>query len=171
MGSLTKFHKLPIIDFTKENIKPNTESWSKVCQQVICALENYGCFVASYPQISIQLHNSLLHGLEELFLLPTQTKMQNKSDKPLYGYVGQIPFIPLYESMGIDYANTQPGIQNFTNLMWPKGNIAFRYDKFIFHPLFFICYIFFLEDWSFWSLKLDQFHHLILQVFVGYYDH
>lgn len=126
MGSLTFSHKLPIIDFTMENLKPGTNSWSKARKEAVGALEEYGCFVALYDKVSLKIHDDVFQALEELFHLPTQKKVQNKSSKPLYGYVGQIPFIPLYESMGIDSANTLEGIQNFTNFMWPNGNNAFR---------------------------------------------
>ncbi|KAF5935868.1 hypothetical protein HYC85_026997 [Camellia sinensis] len=95
MGSLTQ-HKLPIIDFTKENLKPGTSSWHKASKQVLSALEEYGCFVAVYDEVSLDLHDKVFNKLEELFDLPTATKMQNKSSKPLYGYVGQIPVVPLY---------------------------------------------------------------------------
>ncbi|KAJ8560691.1 hypothetical protein K7X08_022551 [Anisodus acutangulus] len=125
MGSVTVPHKLPIIDFTIENLEPGTNSWSKARKEAICALEEYGCFVALYDKISLKIHDDVFQALEKLFDLPTQTKVQNKSGKPLYGYVGQIPFIPLYESMGIDNANTLEGIQNFTNFMWTNGNNAF----------------------------------------------
>ncbi|KAJ0714126.1 putative isopenicillin N synthase [Helianthus annuus] len=54
-----------------------------------------------------------------------EVKVQNKSTKPLYGYVGQIPFIPLYESMGFDYSNTHDGVKSFVDVMWPDGNEAF----------------------------------------------
>ncbi|MCD7470129.1 hypothetical protein HAX54_009714 [Datura stramonium] len=121
MGSLTVSHKLPIIDFTEVNLEPGTSTWSKARKEAVCALEEYGCFVALYDKI----HDDVFQELEELFHLPIHTKVQNKSTKPLYGYVGQIPFIPLYESMGIDNANTLQGIQNFTNFMWPNGNNAF----------------------------------------------
>ncbi|KAF5935863.1 hypothetical protein HYC85_026992 [Camellia sinensis] len=105
MGSLTQ-HKLPIIDFTKENLKPGTSSWDKTSKQ----------------SFMIKVFNKV----EELFELPTATKMQNKASIPLYGYVGQTPSLPLCESMGIDGANTLEGIQKFTNIMWPNGNDDFR---------------------------------------------
>ncbi|KAL7162382.1 hypothetical protein ACSBR2_042797 [Camellia fascicularis] len=81
--------------------------------------------VAVYDEVSLDLHDKVFNKLEELFDLPTTTKMKNKSSKPLYGYVGQIPIVPLYESMGIDDANTLEGIQNFTKVMWPNGNDGF----------------------------------------------
>ncbi|CAK9174665.1 unnamed protein product [Ilex paraguariensis] len=124
MGSL-KQHKLPIINFNKENLKPGTSSWFDICNEVTRALEEYGCFVTSYDKISSELHDAVFLALAELFDLPTQTKVQNKSSKPLYGYVGQISFIPLYESMGIDYSTTHEGIQSFTKVMWPNGNDDF----------------------------------------------
>ncbi|KAK2984903.1 hypothetical protein RJ640_008668 [Escallonia rubra] len=124
MGSLTQ-HKLPVIDLTEENLKSTSDSWLTICKNVTRALEEYGCFTAVYDKVSVDLHNAVFHALEELFDLPTETKVQNKSKKPLYGYVGQIPFIPLYESMGIDDSNTPEGIQNFTKVMWPSGNESF----------------------------------------------
>ncbi|KAG8379885.1 hypothetical protein BUALT_Bualt07G0135800 [Buddleja alternifolia] len=135
MGSLTKHHKLPVIELiTNENLKPGTESWSKTCKEVVSALEEYGCFVGSYDKMTQEIHNGVYNALEELFDLPTHIKMENKSNKPLYGYVGQVPLIPVFESMGIDYANTFEGIQSFTNVMWPNGNQGFsenllRYTK------------------------------------------
>ncbi|XP_057503960.1 probable 2-oxoglutarate-dependent dioxygenase AOP1 [Actinidia eriantha] len=124
MGSLVQ-HKLPIVDFTKENLKLGTNSWHKASRVVVSALEEYGCFVALYDGVSLGLHDEVFHAMEELFNLPTSTKVQNKSNKPLYGYVGQIPIVPLYESMGIDEANTIEGIQKFEKAMWPNGNDGF----------------------------------------------
>ncbi|GFQ02989.1 probable 2-oxoglutarate-dependent dioxygenase aop1.2 [Phtheirospermum japonicum] len=124
MGSHT-VHKLPIIKFTDKNSKHGTESWSKACNEVILALEEYGCFVALYDKITQEIHNGVFEAMQELFDLPTHIKVQNKSTKPLYGYVGQIPLIPLYESMGIDNANTLQGLHNFTKVMWPNGNEGF----------------------------------------------
>ncbi|KAM7480401.1 hypothetical protein LguiA_028614 [Lonicera macranthoides] len=124
MGSLS-LHKLPIVDFTKNNLEPGLSSWSETCTDVRNALEEYGCFIAVYDKVSVELNNTIFRALKELFDLPTEIKVQNKSSKPLYGYVGQIPFIPLYESMGIDFANTLEGIQSFTNVMWPNGNDGF----------------------------------------------
>lgn len=124
MGSLIQ-HKLPIIDFTKENLKPGTTSWYKARKDVVLALEEYGCFVAEFDEVSLELHGKVFQALEVLFDLPTATKMQNQSSKPLYGYVGQIPVVPLYESMGIDDANILEGIQNFIKVMWPNGNDGF----------------------------------------------
>ncbi|KAH6758775.1 hypothetical protein C2S51_019010 [Perilla frutescens var. frutescens] len=124
MGSLT-VHKLPVIEFTDKNISPGTESWSETCKKVVVSLEQYGCFVALYDKITEEIHKGVFKSLQELFDLPTQTKVQNKSSKPLYGYVGQIPIVPLYESMGIDDADSLPGIHNFSNVMWPNGNPSF----------------------------------------------
>ncbi|XP_051135949.1 probable 2-oxoglutarate-dependent dioxygenase AOP1 [Andrographis paniculata] len=124
MGSQAP-HELPVIEFTDSNSKPGTTEWDKACNEVVSALELYGCFVAVYDKISQETHNGVFEALEELFDRPLQTKVQNKSSKPLYGYVGQIPLIPLYESMGIDSANTLEGIRHFSNVMWPGGNNEF----------------------------------------------
>ncbi|GLT54213.1 hypothetical protein SLA2020_274310 [Shorea laevis] len=124
MGSELK-PELPVLDFSSENLKPGTSSWLSACKEVRRALEDYGCFVLVYNEVPSQLRNEVFGALEELFDLPTETKMQNKYEKPLNGYVGQIPKLPLHESMGIDGATTLEGTQSFTNLMWPSGNDHF----------------------------------------------
>lgn len=114
--------ELPVIDFSSENLKPGTSSWVSTCKEVQRALEDYGCFVLVYNKLTSELRNEVFGALEKLFDLPTETKMRNKYEKPLNGYVGQIPKLPLHESMGIDNATTLEGTQSFTNLMWPNGN-------------------------------------------------
>ncbi|KAF8400725.1 hypothetical protein HHK36_014025 [Tetracentron sinense] len=125
MGSVTPL-RLPTIDFSKENLKPGTIFWDSVRKDVRRALEEFGCFEAVFDEVSIELHNAFFHELEELFDLPLETKLQNtNSDLPGYGYIGQLPFQPLYEGMGIDDAPIREGTQSFTNLMWPDGNFRF----------------------------------------------
>ncbi|XAR50596.1 hypothetical protein NMG60_11004957 [Bertholletia excelsa] len=134
MGSLLE-HRLPILDFSDVNLKLGTNSWDKARCAVVSALEEYGCFVAVYYGVPLELHDAVFNALEELFQLPTSSKVQNKSTKPLYGYVGQIPVVPLYESLGIDDADTTQGIQNFTKAMWPNGNEKFSESMLSFSKL------------------------------------
>ncbi|KAB1218619.1 putative 2-oxoglutarate-dependent dioxygenase AOP1.2 [Morella rubra] len=117
--------KLPVLDFSSENLKPGTSSWLSTRKEVQRALEDYGCFVLVYDRVPSELRKEVFGALEQLFDLPTETKMKNKYEKPLNGYVGQIPKLPLHESMGIDNATTVEGTQSFTNLMWPNGNNGF----------------------------------------------
>ncbi|CAI9757760.1 unnamed protein product [Fraxinus pennsylvanica] len=124
MGSLTA-PKLIVVDFTKEDMKPGSSSWSSACKDISRALENHGCFVALYDKISPQLHKAIFHAADELFDLPTEVKIQNINEKPYHGYVGQMPIVPLHEGLGIDYATTLEGAQSFTELMWPNGNDSF----------------------------------------------
>ncbi|KAL3511833.1 hypothetical protein ACH5RR_024550 [Cinchona calisaya] len=124
MGSLTP-PKLLVVDFTKEELKPGSTTWSSACNDIRRALENHGCFVALYDKVSPELDKAIFQAADELFDLPTEVKIQNINDKPYHGYVGQIPFVPLHEGLGIDYATTHEGVQHFTNLMWPKGNNSF----------------------------------------------
>ena len=122
--------KLPIIDLSKENLK-SSSAWLSACIDVRRALEEYGCFVAIYDEVSPRLHKSIFsHDLKELFDLPTETKMRNVSDKPYFGYLGNgHPFIPpLQEGLGIEDATTLASAQSFTSLMWPnEGNNQFWY--------------------------------------------
>ena len=122
------FSKLPTVKFGPENSTPGSGSWAPTCESVRHALEEYGCFVAEYDGICSELDRAVFRALEELFDLPIERKALNTSGKPYFGYVGQIPEIPLYESMGMDEANTLEGSQSFTSLMWPNGNQHFWYE-------------------------------------------
>lgn len=124
MGSLT-MPKLPFVDFTDKNLKPGSSVWISACNQIKHALEQYGCFTASFDKISPQLPDAVFSAADELFDLPIEIKVQNINEKPYHGYVGQIPFVPLHEGLGIDYATTLVGAQSFTKLMWPNGNNSF----------------------------------------------
>ncbi|KAL5575747.1 hypothetical protein UlMin_017446 [Ulmus minor] len=124
MGSETEV-TIPVIDFTKENLNPGTDLWVKTCKEVRYALEEIGCFEAIYDKVPTQLQNSTFSALKDLFDLPLATKKQKTSDKLFHGYVGQAPFIPLYETLAIDNPTTLEGVKYFTNIMWPAGNNNF----------------------------------------------
>jgi isopenicillin N synthase-like dioxygenase len=93
--------------------------------QVRKALEEYGCFEAKFDQIPVEIRKAVFGSLEELFDLPLETKMRNRSRKPFHGYVGQFPQVPLYESMGIDDADVSEEVDNITRILWPEGNANF----------------------------------------------
>ncbi|RDY09757.1 putative 2-oxoglutarate-dependent dioxygenase AOP1, partial [Mucuna pruriens] len=121
MGSETQsqFH---VVDFSDQNMKPGTDAWLSACGLVRTALEENGCFMARYDKISQELCDSIIFAMEECFSLPVETKVQKTSHKLFHGYLGQVPGLPLYESLGIDDALTIQGCQKFTNIMWPEGN-------------------------------------------------
>lgn len=126
--------RIPVIEFTGEKLKAiaaaggggDSVSWLKMSQEVVRALEEYGCFNAVYDGVSVELHESIFGVSEELFDLPVETKVLNTSTTPSHGYVGQVPLIPLYEGLGIENATTLPAVDHFTHLMWPCGNRRFR---------------------------------------------
>lgn len=120
--------KIPVLEFSRENLRPGSSSWSATCKDVILALEEFGCFTAVYDEVSPQLQKTLFSSLEELFDLPLENKMQNTYNKPLHGYVGQHARLPLHESLGIDNATSLEGTRSFANLMWPDGNYRFWYN-------------------------------------------
>ncbi|KAI3766679.1 hypothetical protein L2E82_16748 [Cichorium intybus] len=119
--------KLPVIDLSLKNINPTSNSWITKCDEVTGALEEHGCFIATYDGVSQELEDRIFLASQELFNLPTEVKVLNTSDidTPYDGYVGQIPVMPLYESLGIENATTTEGAENFTKLMWPSGNESF----------------------------------------------
>ncbi|XP_061363004.1 probable 2-oxoglutarate-dependent dioxygenase AOP1 [Gastrolobium bilobum] len=124
MGSQTQ-SQLHLVDFTNENMKPGTDAWLSACHVVRTALEEHGCFVARYDKLGKELCDSALLAMEELFGLPVETKVQKTSEKLFHGYLGQVPWLPLYESLGVDDPLTMQGCQKFTNIMWPEGNDRF----------------------------------------------
>lgn len=129
MGSLSSPPKIPVVDFSQENLKPGTSSWVSTCKEVMQALEEYGCFEAVYDKVPLEFHKAFFKKLEELYDLPLETKRRNVSNIPYHGYVGNQPFIPaVYQGMGINNAATLEGTQAFTNSIWPEGNEDFWYS-------------------------------------------
>lgn len=126
MGFLAQ-PKIPMINMV--DMKQKTCFRVSACSdQVRHALEEYGCFlvvcdhVISEEQVNIK---ETFDSLKALFDLPMETKVKNISDKAYHGYVGQIPFLPLLESLGIENATSVHGVKSFTNSMWPTGNHKF----------------------------------------------
>ncbi|KDP37370.1 hypothetical protein JCGZ_06824 [Jatropha curcas] len=125
MGSLSN-SKLPVIDFSSENLEAaGTSGWVSKCKDVLKALEEYGCFVAVYDKVPLQLHADLFNVLQELFDLPLETKRKNVSDVPFTGFIEHVPHRSFIESMAITRTETLEGIQDFTKTMWPNGNNNF----------------------------------------------
>ncbi|KAL9319157.1 hypothetical protein ACSQ67_015674 [Phaseolus vulgaris] len=116
---------LPIVDLSDENLKPGTEPWLSACKVVRTALEDHGCYVVRCDKIGEELRNAVVSAMEQAFELPVDTKKQKTSDKIFHGYYGQVSFLPLYESLGIDHPLTMAGCQKFAHIMWPQGNHRF----------------------------------------------
>ena len=51
--------------------------------------------------------------------------MKNVSEEPYRGYVGQNPYVPLYEAIAIDKATSLQEMRKYVNLMWPNRNDQF----------------------------------------------
>ncbi|XP_073063885.1 probable 2-oxoglutarate-dependent dioxygenase AOP1 [Primulina eburnea] len=117
--------KLPAISFSQLKQESGTPTRESVKSQVKFALRDFGCFLATFDQIPPNLRNSVIGGLKQLFDLPLQTKLGNRSNIRYRGYSGQHPVMPLYESLGIDDALDHGSLEAFTNLMWPEGNPDF----------------------------------------------
>ncbi|KAM6602190.1 hypothetical protein CsatA_021799 [Cannabis sativa] len=121
--------RLPIIDFSvEEGLKPGTPEWNTVRTQVREALEEFGCFEAKFDKIPIDIGKALLFdAIEEVFDLPLQTKQRNVSNKLFHGYVGQLPLVPLYESIPIYDSHIPENVEIFTSTLWPNnGNPTFN---------------------------------------------
>ncbi|KAI9161174.1 hypothetical protein LWI28_015117 [Acer negundo] len=121
MGSQT-LPKLPVIDFSKEDLKPGTQTWFSTCKEICQALEEHGCFIVECKDVSLDLHNKIFDAAKELHDLPIDVKKKNFSDKPFRGYFSASS---VHESLGIDNVIALESTQNFTKLMWPHGNDLF----------------------------------------------
>ncbi|KAF6166984.1 hypothetical protein GIB67_030677 [Kingdonia uniflora] len=117
--------RLPIINFSKEELKPGTLKWNSVRVEVRKALEEYGAFEAVYDRMSPELCNQVFGELKDLFNLPVEIKSRNLSEKFSLGYIGPSAMMPIFESIGIQDATELENIESFANLMWPKGNTSF----------------------------------------------
>ncbi|CAI9757759.1 unnamed protein product [Fraxinus pennsylvanica] len=123
--------KLPIVEFSEENLIPGTTSWVSTSLSVRGALESYGCFIAVYKKITSDLHNEMFESAKELFYLPMETKVKNKSSIAGFGYGGNFPIMPLFEYSGIENGANLEATKSFTSIMWPTGNDSLWYYTFI----------------------------------------
>ncbi|KAM3205364.1 hypothetical protein T459_26080 [Capsicum annuum] len=118
-------YQVPTIDFRNPELKPSTKQWDFTKSQVTQALQEYGCFEAIYDKLPDDTREAMLGTLKEIFEFPLETKMKNVSKKSFNGYLGQLPTLPLYESVCIDNL-LQPGsVETFANIFWPDGNPDF----------------------------------------------
>ncbi|XVF86549.1 hypothetical protein PTKIN_Ptkin18bG0050700 [Pterospermum kingtungense] len=150
MGSESTL-KLPLIDFSKPELKPGTIEWDLVKRQVQQALQDYGCFEASFDKIPLELRGAIFGAVEQLFDLPLQIKTRNVSKVPFHGYIGQYPQVPLFESMGIPGPDTMEKVEPFTTNFWPQGNTNFSKT---------------IQSFSKQLLELDQMiRRMVLEIF------
>ncbi|XP_031254364.1 probable inactive 2-oxoglutarate-dependent dioxygenase AOP2 [Pistacia vera] len=124
MGSQSQ-PKIPVIDMSNESLKPGISTWLSTCKEIRHAFEEIGCFEAIYREVPLELHNNVFATAAELFGLPNEIKMKNKSTKTYFDYFGQYASLPLYESLAIDNPTSLESTQSFTTLMWPAGYEGF----------------------------------------------
>ncbi|KAK8525002.1 hypothetical protein V6N13_015996 [Hibiscus sabdariffa] len=124
--------KLPAIDFTKPDLKPGTHQWNLVKAQVQQALQQFGCLEVLFDKITLEIRETIFGALEELFDLPLEIKILNVSETPYYGYIGQQPKTPLFESIGFDDARLLENVEARTRTFWPQGNASFRFSTLLY---------------------------------------
>ncbi|ERN03031.1 hypothetical protein AMTR_s00181p00019620 [Amborella trichopoda] len=125
MGSQSLM-KVPVLDFSGV-LKPGTERWKTLTQDVREAVEGLGCFEAVYDtNFPDSLQKEFFSAMKELFDLPLETKMKNQSEVLAHGYWAPKSHAPLYEATSINHAEQLENIEQFTNLMWPQGHPKFK---------------------------------------------
>ncbi|KAL4351911.1 hypothetical protein GQ457_06G020360 [Hibiscus cannabinus] len=116
--------RLPVIDFSTRELKPDSPDWDLVKVQVRQALEEFGCFEALFDKV-LEVRDVLFGAMEELFDLPSPTKQLCTSDKPYRGYHESMMLRQNY-CVPVDEAHIAQIIdQDLTNILWPQGNISF----------------------------------------------
>ncbi|XP_010500901.1 PREDICTED: probable 2-oxoglutarate-dependent dioxygenase AOP1.2 [Camelina sativa] len=115
--------QLPVINF--RDLKPGTFEWDSVRGNFRKALEEYGCFEALFDKVPVELRKAVFDASDEVFQLPLETKQRVVSKRKYRGYVGQIPTLPFFEVMGIDFAEDADKVNAFTHKLWPQGNTSF----------------------------------------------
>lgn len=117
---------VPTVNFSLKNLKPGTSSWISTSNEVMQALEEYGCFVAVYDNISTELYKNVACSIKQVFDLPLESKLKNVSHLPYFGYVGEGPTRPLFESLGFVDSASVDAIAKTTKTMFPSGNQHLR---------------------------------------------
>ncbi|XP_054804203.1 2-oxoglutarate-dependent dioxygenase AOP2-like [Prosopis cineraria] len=113
--------EFPLFDFSIPELKPGSDEWVSTCKALRIALEDHGAFLVLYNKVD----DSIYASSRQLFDLSTQAKMQETSEKPAHGYVGQVPGAPLFESHAVDNPLSQQDCQKFARILWPSGNDFF----------------------------------------------
>jgi isopenicillin N synthase-like dioxygenase len=119
---------IPLIYFSNEKLIPGDSEWESAKLKVVQALEEYGCFEARFRKINpgeVLIEELVFDETEKLFALPLEIKELNVSNKPYRGYIGNSPYVPLYESIGFEDANVFQEVEKSTNKFWPAGNPSF----------------------------------------------
>ncbi|CAL1391461.1 unnamed protein product [Linum trigynum] len=116
--------KLPFIDFSRPgNLKQGTPYWDSLKSQVREALEDYGCFEASFDRVPSRLRTDVFGSLEDLFDLPLPTKQASFPPEAFpQGYLGRPPANPFFESFGLNDPHLLDVVQNFSDRLWPQGD-------------------------------------------------
>lgn len=118
MGSENEL-RLPVIDFSIEELESNAVVWESVKSQVHKALVEYGCFEAMFDKVPAELLKALFVEVKEFFDLPLETKQHGVSSKPYRGYVRPSS---IYEAIGIEDVDVHEKVESSIKAIWPQGN-------------------------------------------------
>ncbi|CAI0375868.1 unnamed protein product [Linum tenue] len=119
--------RIPVISLRGDALTEQGADWTSACRATRLALEEYGWFELVYDVVepTEEVHGSVHGAMEELFSLPRETKMRNKSPRLAQGYSGKNSVLPNFEGLGLDGVTDKAACEAFTNLMWPQGNPHF----------------------------------------------
>lgn len=120
--------KLHVVELNEMNSTAGTSLWESTSDSVRVAMETYGCVVVSCEKARAQAeaHDGVFDLMEEAFRLPLETKVKLKGELLGFGYEGDYPLMPLFQSFGIGDGATLQVVKDFTTLMWPHHG----HDKF-----------------------------------------
>ncbi|XP_039047829.1 probable 2-oxoglutarate-dependent dioxygenase AOP1 [Hibiscus syriacus] len=123
--SLETEARLPVIDFSSQELKPGSPEWDSVKAQVREALEEHGYFEASFDRVA-ELRTPVFGALEELFDLPLQRKKLCVLRSHFVAIMGlQHDCMRAWRLMNI-WPET---LNNFTNVLWPQGHRVHKVES------------------------------------------
>ncbi|KAH0466035.1 hypothetical protein IEQ34_006138 [Dendrobium chrysotoxum] len=102
------------------------KTWAVARANIAHALKKFGGFEAVYDQIGPELRGGLLgQAIPELFEVPDIEKLINPSQVPYHGFFFQKKGFP-FLSLKMFELSSKNNVQDFSNMIWPQGNIFFR---------------------------------------------
>lgn len=118
--------KLPVIDFRSQELKPGSSKWESTKEEVMRALEEFGCFKAHYDKIPAEIRKAVFESSEKFFDQPSEVKTKNAKggfysiDEPYFNST------PHFSSVGVPKQTVPEMAESLTDLMWPQGDPSFR---------------------------------------------
>ncbi|KAH0464916.1 hypothetical protein IEQ34_005019 [Dendrobium chrysotoxum] len=119
--------ELPKVDLSGLDLTClHDKTWAVARANIAHALKTFGGFEVVYDQVGPELRGGLLgQAIPELFDVPGVEKLINPSQVPYHGFLFQKKGFP-FLSLKMFELSSKNNVQDFSNMIWPQGNVFFR---------------------------------------------